>query len=63
MTLELLTALVRCRHEHLLREAANRRVLRATRRVRPSVRVALARVVRATGYVVLSLGDALAGTP
>jgi hypothetical protein len=63
MTLELLTALVRCRHERLLREAANRRVLRATRRVRPSMRGALARAVRATGYVVLSLGDALAGTP
>jgi hypothetical protein len=38
-------------------------VLRATRRVRPTMRVALARAVRATGYVVLSLGDALAGTP
>ncbi len=63
MTLDLLTCLARCRRDRLILEAANRRLLRAGRRARPRLRIALARAVRATGYVVLSLGDALAGTP
>ncbi len=61
MTDELLEALVRSRHERLLREASNRRVLRMRRRPPGSLRRVLARAVRATGYAVLSVGDALAG--
>jgi hypothetical protein len=60
MTLELLHALVRSRHERLLREARYRRALRRTSRTLPSPRTTLSRVLRATGYAVLSLGDALA---
>jgi hypothetical protein len=61
MTDELLEALVRSRHERLLREASNRRALRVRKTSPRSLRRVLARAVRATGYAVLSLGDVLAG--
>jgi hypothetical protein len=60
MSIELLTLLARSRHERLLREASQRRALRANRRTRVAPRLVLARALRAMGYVVLSLGDAVA---
>ena len=62
MNIDVLTSIARCRRDRLLREAANRRMLARARRARPAFRATLARAVRAMGYAVLSLGDALAGT-